>query len=43
MDFYLIENSYPQTREITNSGKIWPIIPQWRNRICTPEQKTKLI
>ena len=27
MDFYLIEKSYPQTREIANFGKIWPIIP----------------
>ena len=27
MDFYLIEKSYPQTREIANFGKIVPIIP----------------
>ena len=27
MDFYWIEKSYPQTREIANFRKIWPIIP----------------
>ena len=27
MDFYLIEKSYPQTREIANFGKILRIIP----------------
>ena len=27
MNFYLIEKAYPQTREIANFGKIWPIIP----------------
>ena len=27
IDFYLLEKSYPQTRETANFGKILPIIP----------------
>ena len=37
--FYLIEKSYPQTREIGNFGKILPIIPQMKKPDFHPWMK----
>ena len=36
MDFYLIEKSYPETREIANFGKILPIIPPMKKPDLQP-------
>ena len=36
MDFYLLENHSPQTREVANFGKILPIIPPMKKQDLHP-------